>query len=86
MKARHGFQMQAEKDARAMLSRQTGDAWQQHRESYGPVKTADARPEREPGPSTPGEGREKTCDRFGRSRDRQRQPRQARPRERAANG
>jgi hypothetical protein len=66
MKGRHAFQITAEKDAKAMLSKDIKTAWQQHEATYG------ARPAREEqAPARP--------DRFGRSRERQ--PRAPRRRE-----
>jgi hypothetical protein len=63
MKARHAFQIEGEKAARALLSQQIGKAWEQHKAAYGPPRTAEIRPERKP-------------DRIGGSRDRERQGRQ----------
>lgn len=72
MKARHEFQKRAEKDARTILSAEIGAAWKQHRAAYpqerkpDPARRAEARPEA---------GQQRNEDRYGRSRDRQRQPR-----------
>jgi hypothetical protein len=81
MKGRHAFQIAAEKDARAMLAKETKAAWQRHEAAYGVRKSAaEDRKAAAPRPPSP------QPDRFGRSRDRQ--PRDARePRgERAGQG
>jgi hypothetical protein len=79
MKGRHAFQITGEKDARAVLSKDIKTAWRQHEAAHGAKEAqAPARTEaekitrsgkHEPAPAKAG-------DRFGRSRDRQRQPRQ----------
>ena len=81
MKARHDFQKRAEKDARTLLSKEIGAAWEQHRATYG--KQAGATKDRtRQGQSQEAERRREAqpaqADRFGRSRDRQRQPREDR--------
>ena len=68
MKARHEFQLRAEKAARETLSRNVREAWEAHRATFGRPPPAGETESREP----------KTADRFGRSRERQhRRPRAA---------
>jgi hypothetical protein len=85
MKARHAFQITGEKDARAILAKDSKTAWRQHEATYGSQKTETQTrtPEAENRPQEPERKLEpapaKAGDRFGRSRDRQ--PRAPRRRE-----
>jgi Relaxase/Mobilisation nuclease domain len=74
MKGRHAFQMTGEKDARAMLSKEIKTAWRQHNAAYAGKPEAQA----EQAPATTEAEkitRSAKPDRFGRSRERTRQPR-----------
>jgi hypothetical protein len=85
MKGRHEFQIRAEKDARAVLSKDIKAAWRQHEATHGAKEEQAEQAEQAPA-RTEAEKitRSGKPDRFGRGRERTRQPRAPRQAREAA--